>query len=426
MRSSLTAYLPLTSLVLALLSACGSPQATGPADVTETVEVVEVTPVEPVEVAPPPTAEELAAQAQAEADSAWSRATELVTSSEPGERDYAQIISLIESVLEHDPNLPDAWFNIGLMKQEQGDRSGAEEAYRRAGEVDPRYARGLANLSYLQLEDGDVQGALATIQECLLRRESEPGCNINLSILYRTGQTPPEGDVTDPNAAAIQRLRFSLLEEIDAEAYTVMAEIYQSLGQTDLARLVCENAALQGLVSASLYNRLGLLALAEEDVLRAYEAFRLATELDPQYDDAFLNMGGMAFRFRDYPTAAAAFEEVLTRRDEPAIRISYGAALRGLERYDDAEAQYQQVLTQQPAHTGALFNLGVLLQEGRQDYAQACGFYKQYLRAEGAMADEHYEDVTRRLATLHQLAIDLSEFGEMDPAVIPACDPATP
>ena len=412
--------------ILGTLSACGSPQSGN-----EPAASLEATPVEPVEVVPVepeyvPTAEELAAQAAAEANTAWERAAAMILESQPGERPYAEIISLMEQVLQHDPGLSDAWFNIGLMRYEQGDREGAAQAYRRAGELNPQYARGLANLAFMQLDDGDIQGALATIQECLGRRESEPGCNINLSMLYRSMQVPPEGGDGTPDGAAIQRLRYGLLEDIDAEAYTQMAEIYQGIGQIELARLVCENAAQQGIVSASLYNRLGLLALEQEEVLRAYEAFRLAAELDPQYIDAFLNMGAMAFSFRDYPTAAGAFEHALLIRDDADIRLSFGAALRGLEMYDEAQAQYDQVLGSNPDHLSALYNVAVLQQDGRQDYALACSTYKRFLSNPSASGHESFEDVTRRLNNLFELASAMADFGEMDPAVVPACDPSIP
>jgi tetratricopeptide (TPR) repeat protein len=417
------------AVVLALwgtVSACGSPQSGA-----EPSPALDVTPVAPVEVVPVepeyvPTAEELAAEAAAEANSAWERAATLIAESQPGERPYAEIVLLMEQVLQHDAGLPDAWFNIGLMRYEQGDRAGAAEAYRRAGELNPQYARGLANLAFMQLEDGDLQGALTTIQECLGRRESEPGCNINLSMMYRSTQIPPEGGDGTPDSAAIQRLRYGLLEDIDAEAYTQMAEIYQGIGQIELARLVCENAAQQGIVSASLYNRLGLLALEQQEVLRAYEAFRLAAELDGQYIDAFLNMGAMAFSFRDYPTAAGAFEHALLLRDDSDIRLSFGAALRGLEMYDEAQAQYDQVLGSNPDNLSALYNVAVLQQEGRQDYAMACGTFKRFLSNPSASGHESFDDVTRRLNNLFELASAMADFGEMDPAVVPACDPSLP
>lgn len=405
----------------ALAQACSGPQTTDPIvnDVVETVEPVDAGPVDPVL-----TPEEIAAQRAAEAEAAWETAGELVRESVPGERPYARILTLLESYAGENPTVAEAWFNIGLMKEEQGDMQGAMEAYQRAGSVNPGYARGLANISWLQLQQGDITGALQTIQQCLAIKENEPGCNINLSLLYRRGDTtPPPEDGADVSSAAIRRIRYGLLDSIDPEAYTIMAEIYQEQGQIDLARLVCENAVEQNLVSSRLYNRLGLIALDMDDPLRAYAAFREAAAMDPENVDAYLNMASMAFSFRDYPTAAESYSHALERRDDPAVRLAYGASLRGLERYDEAVAQYQQVLDAEPTNPRALYNMAVLMQEGRQDFPAACGYYREYLAVPGIESDPQYEDTSRRFSTLYMLTLGLSEIGEMDPAIAAACEP---
>jgi superkiller protein 3 len=409
-------------LALGLIAqACGSPQNTDPivVDPVDTPVPQETGPVEPVL-----TAEEIAAQRAAEAEAAWETAAGLVRESVPGERPYARILSLLESYIGENPTVAEAWFNIGLMKEEQGDVAGAIEAYERAGSVNPGYARGLANISWLQLQGGDITGALQTIQQCLAIKENEPGCNINLSLLYRRGDTtPPPEDGADVSSAAIRRIRYGLLDSIDPEAYTVMAEIYQEQGQIDLARLVCENAVEQDLVSSRLYNRLGLIALDMDDPLRAYSAFREAAAMDPDNIDAYLNMASMAFSFRDYPTAAESYSHALEQRDDPEVRLAYGASLRGLEAYDEAVEQYQVVLDSNPSNPRALYNMAVLMQEGRQDFPAACGYYREYLAVPGIESDPQYEDTSRRFSTLYMLTLGLSEIGEMDPAIAAACEP---
>jgi tetratricopeptide (TPR) repeat protein len=412
-----------TVLLASLLAACGGSQTTEEvvvaAPVAETV--AETT---PVEVVPELTPEEVAAQEAAAAEAAWESAATLVRESVPGERPYADIVGLLETYIERNPTVAEAWFNLGLMKEEQGDAAGAREAYERAGQVNPGYARGLANLSWLQLQEGDVMGALATIRTCLSIKENEPGCNINLSLMYRRGDTTPDAsDGTDPNSAAIRRIRYGLLDSIDAEAYTVMAEIYQEQGQLELARLVCENAVAQNLTSSRLWNRLGLIALAQDDPLRAYASFRESVAMDPSNLDAQLNVASMAFSFRDYPTAATAYAVVVEERDEDPILLAYGASLRGLEDYDGAVAQYERVLERNPTSLRAMYNMAVLMQEGRQDYAQACTYYRQYLADGGSASDAQYEDARRRFNSLSELTTVMAEMGEMDPAIAAACTP---
>lgn len=406
--------------VLALLAACGGPQQT-----TTTTTTTQDTSSTTVQDEGPrgPTAEELEAQRQAGGRSSFEQAVALYQAAARGERDYARIESLLNDALAVFPDLAEAWFNIGVIREEQGDRAGAVAAYQRAGEVDATFARGMANLAYMMLMEGDVSGATTLLNECIARKETEPGCNVNLALLIKDGQAPPPAGSRDAASAAIERLRFALGGEArNAAAYANIARIYSEQGRLELARLVCENAILQGINEPVLHNRLGLIALEQDDVLTAYREFRRAVELDPSDVDANLNMGAMALAFRDYDTALAALGQVLELSpDNVDVRLSYGAALRGVEQYDAAEAEYQRVLAQSPSHAGAIYNLAVLAQEARGDYAAACTRYAEYLRLPGASGLDRFDEVSRRLSNLRELVMNLADFGEIDPAVAAAC-----
>jgi tetratricopeptide (TPR) repeat protein len=396
---------------------CGAPQSATP-----TGPEVE----RPVERAAPerrePTAEErAAAQAEAAGD-AFTRAGELYRSAASRQdRDYAAIERLLEEALALRPELADAWFNLGLLRYEQGAIDGALEAYRRAGEVDSTYTRGLANIGYIQLKQGDVSGARATFETCVGRNQIEPGCNINLAIMYQQGSADPSS--SDRTAASIERLRFALGgDAMNADAYANIARIYHEEGRLPLARLVCENAILQGIDEAPLHNRLGLIALDQNDVITAYAEFQRAAQIDPDLLDAHMNIGAMALSFRDFETAAASFERVLEARpDANAVRLSYGAALRGMDRIDEAQTQYRDVLTRSPGEPGALYNLALLQQEALGDFGAACSLYQELQSSPGFGSFERRDDAQRRLANLRQLVEDLVDFGQADASVLEQC-----
>jgi len=404
--------------VFSTLIACGgsttTPDRVVVDDTTETQREVEREP----ELTP----EQIEAQRQAAAEGAFAEAAAIYAQGRAGERNYARILSLLEEVLETQPTLADAWFNIGLVKHEQGDIEGAIAAYQRAGEVDRTYARGLANIGYIRLEQGDIAGAQRIFEECIQRREIEPGCNINLGMLYMSGDVPTPGG-QDRTDSAILRLRFALGGDArSAVAYANVARIYHGLGRLDLARLVCEDAILRGIDSAVLHNRLGLIALDQNDVLRAFQEFQRAVQVDPDYWDAYMNIGAMALNFRDYDTAVYAFELVLEQfQDNLDVRLSYGAALRGLDQLTDAEEQYRMVLNRDSQNLGAFYNLAILYQEGYADYATACGYYKNFLAQPAAMSSDRYDEVTQRLYNLFVLVETLLDFGEGDPATVEAC-----
>lgn len=324
-------------------------------------------------------------------------------------RDVSTIRGQLEEVTRLAPDHAPAWFNLGVLEQEAGNLDAARSAYRRAGEVDETFARGLANLGYLALTDGDDAAARAYFEQCLSRRPLEAGCNINLAVLYRL-EAMESGTFGDMQSrAAIERLRTALGGEArNAEAYATLARIYFDLGRPQLARLVCENAILLGIRSAALHNRLGLIALSEDNVIEAYREFQRAIAIDPDYSDARMNIGAMALSFRDYATAGAAFERVLA--DQPGnvdVLLSHGVALRGLDDLEGAQSRYREVLDASPGHMGALFNLAILYQEGMQDYSRARDYFVEFLQAGGAQHPMAAE-ARQRLEVLEEL-IELME-----------------
>jgi len=411
-RTLLRVSAPALALALA---ACGGGQTS---DVT-----VDPNPVvndRPVERGPSP--EELEARRQDQAVADFEEAARLYASGSLETRPYSRIEQLLESHLDVRPDNAEAWFNIGVIRFEQDDESGAIQAWERAGEVDDTFARGMSRIGLLQLESGDLGSAIATFEACIDRSEIEPACNVNMALLYLRGEIPvPEG-YDNAQDAAIERLRFALGGDgRNASAYATIARIYSEEGQIELARLVCETAVLLGIDEAALHNRLGLIALEMDDVITAYAEFRRAVQLDPDLIDAWMNIGAMALSFRDYPSAADAFERVLREQDDLEIRLSYGAALRGMDMLDDALAQYEQVLSSDPSNLGAIYNRSVLYQEALSDYEQACIGYREYLDTPGAESGSKYEDVTRRLESLYTLAVDLADFGQIEQSVVDAC-----
>lgn len=417
---------PLGTLCLGLIvAACGGPTVTetdaGTGSGTQTNNGTQTN----TQVETGPTEEELAAMAAAAAESAFEEAGMLYAESTRASRPYDRIHSLLDQVLETNPEDPEAWFNKGSLYHEQGDIDAAIEAYEQAGAVDELFARGMAGIGSIYLEQGNVDQAVSMFRACVERSEIEPGCNINLAMLYMDGTIPPE-DGRDPYDLAIEHLRFALGgDAMSGDAYANLARIYSDQGQLELARLVCENAILTGIDSPVLHNRLGLIALELDDVITAYQEFSYAIAQNPDYVDAHMNVGAMALSFRDYDTALESFSNVLEARpDDVEVRLSYGAALRGIGDLEGALAEYERVIQEDPSNAAAIYNIAVIHQEEYQDYTQACTLYHEFLANPNSGNSGRYEDVTSRLENLSVLTTDLADFGLLDdPAQAEACVP---
>lgn len=96
-------------------------------------------------------------------------------------------------------------------------------------------------------------------------------------------------------------------------------------------------------------------------------------------------------------------------------------ALRGLDRLEEAERVYREVLDAEPGHLGALFNMALLYQEALADYPGACGFYREFLAQSDAGRSPRYADAELRLSNLYDLLTALVQFGEATPEQAAEC-----
>lgn len=338
-------------------------------------------------------------------------------------RNYKTIEKELLGVLKERPDDAEVMFNMGVLKYEQDDLEAAEEWWVKATEADESYTGGMANIGMLRLQEGNVEAAKEVLNRCIERSQTAPGCNINLALIYRQ-ENIVDGKLTRAQAQkSIDHLRFALGgDSRNATAYADLARIYHEMGQLALARQVAENAILLGINEAPLHNRLGLVSLADDDVITAYREFEKAVQLNPEYLDAWMNIGAMALSFRDYSAAHRAFEMVLKHRDRleedelvDAI-LSFGVAKRGLDDLEGAEAMYKEVLDLRDHDVRALYNLGVLHQEARGDYNTAVKWFTEVVNAPGDKDRKLLADVEHRIETLTILIELLEEDeGSFDP-----------
>lgn len=89
---------------------------------------------------------------------------------DPGRQ--ADAAAAYERALALDPELANAWTNLGNVLYRAGDGREAEKMYRRAIELAPRQAEARYNLGYSMLERGLPDSAAACLREAV---ECDPG-----------------------------------------------------------------------------------------------------------------------------------------------------------------------------------------------------------------------------------------------------------
>ena len=120
------------------------------------------------------------------------------------------------------------------------------------------------------------------------------------------------------------------------------------------------------------------LTLETEDPVGACRAYGEALELDPDYVDAYVNLGRLALEAGDVRDAARLFHDALERNpSDPIVHFNLALALEDTSGPGPACAHYERALEFDPGFADAHFNLAGLYEElGRG--ADALRHYREY------------------------------------------------
>ena len=152
-----------------------------------------------------------------------------------------------------------------------------------------------------------------------------------------------------------------------ARAYPASAKMHQAVGQVlaEQGRMDRAILAFQRALSireeAMTYNNLGNAYGVKGSFEQAVAAYRKAVNLNPQYAEAWMNLGVTAIRAGEPAVAAKGFRQaaILLPEDKEA-RFNLGVALEKSDKPDEAAKAYRRSAAL--GDTKALFNLGTVLQ----------------------------------------------------------------
>ena len=182
-----------------------------------------------------------------------------------------------------------------------------------AQDVDSIYMFGIT-----QLEDGDIENAINTFRKVL---------------------------ELDPNYAL---------------AHSSLGYIYLTRGNAELAGASFDRALqLDGNLAAAHNGRGLVLAVEDPTRQRALNSFRRALELDPDYLDAFYNLGITLARLENFSLARDALEEVLSRNpDYRDVHYQFGVIASKDNDFELAEREFVEQYRRDPNHRENRLELG--------------------------------------------------------------------
>jgi Flp pilus assembly protein TadD len=97
---------------------------------------------------------------------------------------YSDAEPILIELTKDEPQASGPWANLGVIYRVRGDVDGAEKAFKRAVELNPRNGTALNELGVIARERGDFLTAEANYQQCVKAQPGNAGCYLNLGILY--------------------------------------------------------------------------------------------------------------------------------------------------------------------------------------------------------------------------------------------------
>lgn len=286
---------------------------------------------------------------------------DLIQLHQAGRLDEAE--SGYRALLAGNPESAEVLQLLGILRAQRGDLPEAYELVRRASELAPDNAACRHTLGEMYLSEGRLDEAQQAYDQA---RQLNP----NLASAHAgLGQIAMlRGDVD----AADSHFRVALrADENDVQALTGLGKVAQMRGEpqravqllTQAAELAPDDPLIQTAYAQAMLDQ-GILDFAAK-------ALDNALTVKPDYPVAQALRAEVHVRKGDLAEARPIFESLLARGEQvAAVRTGLGDIARAQGRHDDAVAQYDEALREQPdLHHAAVRRADALARSGRAGQA---------------------------------------------------------
>lgn len=196
--------------------------------------------------------------------------------------------------------------NLGNVLKAVGEKDAALVAYRRAIELDPKFAQAHLNLGMLQHETGQSETAIASLKKAIEIQPDFPEAFNNLAKIYREQGRTPE---------ALKAFQKAVKLKPDyAEAHNNMGNIFKDRGDTERAIACYEKAAKAKPDFVQVYVNMGNTLVYDQRRLdQAAKAFEKVRQLMPENEWAIAGLAKVVMRKGDFEGAYQLLKPAVDR-----------------------------------------------------------------------------------------------------------------
>ncbi|MEH1941448.1 MAG: TIGR03032 family protein [Nostoc sp.] len=197
---------------------------------------------------------------------------------------FTEAIALYEQIISQYPQYAPAWYQLGVIMDNQGQTNQAVLAYQQALTINPKYAEAYNNLGIVEVAQKNLEKAIACFESAILSNPNYAFAHNNLGLVWQM-----QGKLS----AAAAKFQETLQKNPNyPEAYLNLGIVLEAQGNLEGAIACYRSAIRHNPDYIKAYNRLGsaLLSLAiatQGQVDEARVVFEKVLQLQPDSAEAF-------------------------------------------------------------------------------------------------------------------------------------------
>ncbi len=233
---------------------------------------------------------------------------------------------------------------------QSGNLNEAEKLYQSVLEQQPQQPDALALLGVVLAMKGETARAIELIEQAIQRDPTSALFKFHLGNVLMDAKKLPQAIVAFRQAIKLQP-NF-------AQAYFNMGNALRAADDWPGAAAAYKKTIQHNPVYAEAYNNLAHTLVHEKEYDEALSMAKKAVEIAPNYGDGWLTLCNVAEHVKDYPLAVKAGEyNIKLQPDNHRAWFGYGIALNRVDRHEEALAMYKRSLELNPERADIWDNL---------------------------------------------------------------------
>jgi Tfp pilus assembly protein PilF/predicted nucleic-acid-binding protein len=240
-------------------------------------------------------------------------------------------VKILRKIIELNPELPEAHYNLGVLLGNRGRKEDAEAEYREAIRINPDYVDAHINLGNLLNDMGRKEDAEVEYREALRINSDSADAHYNLGVLLKD-----MGRKEDAEAEYREALR---INPDYVEAHNNLGVLLGNMGRKEDAEVEYREAIRIKPDDADAHHILGNLLTEMGRIEDAEAEYREAIRIKPDYAEAHFILA-LLLVYRGKVDAEVEFREALRiKSDDAEAHYNLGILFKDMRRKEDARKE---------------------------------------------------------------------------------------